>query len=159
MNKAWLLATLLLAGCATPPPQVLAPEIVPKNFTGPIQADAKVWPDSGWWQGFGDSHLTALVEQAQSGNRDIAIAAARVMQAEAQSTIQRSALFPQIGGQGSAEDGGCKASPAGSSWVARISASASMPAMNWISGAWRGTICAPPMSSSRPRVSRNSPWH
>jgi len=108
MNKGWLLATLFLAGCATPPPQVLAPEIVPKNFTGPIQADAKVWPDSGWWQGFGDPHLTVLVEQAQSGNRDIAIAAARVMQAEAQSTIQRSALFPQIGGQGSAEDGGCK---------------------------------------------------
>ena len=47
------------------------------------------------------------VQQAQDGNRDIAIAAARVMQAEAQSTIQRSALFPQIGGQGDGQRGGC----------------------------------------------------
>ncbi len=101
------LLTLLLAGCATPVPQVLSPQMVPKTFTGPVVSDAKLWPEASWWQGFGDAQLTALEQQAQDGNRDIAIAAARVMEAEAQSTIQRSALFPQIGGQGDAQRGGC----------------------------------------------------
>jgi len=109
MNKtvAISLLTLLLAGCATPVPKALPPTMVPKGFTGPIATDARIWPEPIWWRGFGDAQLTALVEQAQDGNRDIAVAAARVMQAEAQSTIQRSALFPQIGGQGDAQRGGC----------------------------------------------------
>ena len=98
---------LVLAGCSTDVPRALAPQMVPKTFTGPIANDAKVWPEPSWWQGFGDAQLTALVEQAQDGNRDIAIAGARVMQAEAQSTIQRSALFPQIGGGGDYQHGGC----------------------------------------------------
>jgi len=97
----------MLAGCATQVPQALSPPLVPKAFTGPIAVDAKVWPEPSWWQGFGDAQMTTLVTQAQEGNRDIAVAAARVMQAEAQSTIQRSALFPQIGGQGNAQRGGC----------------------------------------------------
>ena len=108
MNKPIvLLSVLLLAGCATQVPQVLSPQLAPKTFTGPIAADAKVWPEPAWWQGFGDAQLTALVTQAQDGNRDIAIAAARVLQAEAQSVIQRSALFPQIGGQTDYQRGGC----------------------------------------------------
>ena len=98
---------LVLAGCSTDVPRALAPQMVPKTFTGPIANDAKVWPEPSWWQGFGDAQLTALVEQAQDGNRDIAIAGARVMQAEAQSTIQRSALFPQIGGGADYQHGGC----------------------------------------------------
>ena len=98
---------LLLAGCATQVPQSLPPQMTPQKFTGPIVADAKVWPEPSWWQGFGDPQLTTLVTQAQDGNRDIAVAAARVMQAEAQSTIQRSALFPQIGGKADGVQGGC----------------------------------------------------
>jgi NodT family efflux transporter outer membrane factor (OMF) lipoprotein len=81
--------------------------MVPKTFTGPAPAAAQVWPEAAWWKGFGDPALTALIETAQANNRDMAIAAARVMQAEAQSTIQRSALFPQIGGQAGHRNGGC----------------------------------------------------
>ena len=108
MNKLLVpLMGLMLAGCATQVPQSLPPQLVPKSFTGPVVGDARTWPEPGWWQGFGDAQLTALVTQAQDGNRDIAVAAARVMQAEAQSTIQRSALFPQIGGQADYQRGGC----------------------------------------------------
>src|ERR1700744_5610151 len=92
-----LAGALLLAGCATPVPQSLPQPMRPPAFTGPIQADASVWPDAEWWKGFNDTELSGLVAQAQSGNRDLAAAAARVMQAEAQSTVARSALFPQIG--------------------------------------------------------------
>lgn len=109
MSKALVpFLALMLAGCTTQVPQALSPPMLPRTFTGPIAADARVWPETSWWQGFGDPQLTALVTQAQDGNRDIAVAAARVMQAQAQSTIQRSALFPQIGGQASYQRGGCK---------------------------------------------------
>ena len=99
---------LLLAGCSTPIPHALPDQLQPKTFTSPAADQAKVWPELSWWQGFGDPQLATLVAQAQDGNRDIAVAAARVLQAEAQSTIQRAALFPQIGGQGNYQAGNCK---------------------------------------------------
>jgi multidrug efflux system outer membrane protein len=111
MNKALHISVcalaLALAGCSTPVPQAMSPELVPKRFTGPVTPATQVWPEAGWWQNFGDAGLTALVTQAQTGNRDLAAAAARVMQAEAQSTIQRSQLFPQIGAQADHVNGGC----------------------------------------------------
>jgi len=111
MNKLFLMTTAALAfaltGCSTPVPQALSPQLVPKRFTGPIMPDAQVWPKADWWQGFGNPDLTALIAQAQDGNRDLAAAAARVMQAEAQSTIQRSQLFPQIDAQADHVNGGC----------------------------------------------------
>ena len=108
MNKAWLTLTVLLAGCATQVPQALPTRLLPRTFTGPVPSEAQVWPDPHWWRDFGDAQLAALVEQAEVDNRDLAIAAARVMQAEAQSTIQRSALFPQISGKSNYQAGGCR---------------------------------------------------
>ncbi|HWM61814.1 MAG TPA: efflux transporter outer membrane subunit [Rhizomicrobium sp.] len=111
MSKAFRLIVpaiaAVLAGCSTPVPQSLAPQMVPKVFTGPVPAAAQVWPEVSWWKTFGDPQLTGLIEAAQADNRDVAIAAARVMQAEAQSTIQRSALFPQIGAQADHRSSGC----------------------------------------------------
>lgn len=101
------LATLSLAGCATPAPQALTPTLVPKSFVGPANPNAPIWPDATWWQAFRDPQLTELITAAQSNNRDLAAAAARVLQAEAQSTVQRSALFPQLTGQASHTSGGC----------------------------------------------------
>jgi multidrug efflux system outer membrane protein len=98
---------ITLAGCATPVPQSLSPRTVPGSFTGPNPAQ-KIWPEASWWQGFGDSELTGLVSRAQTDNRDIAIAAARVLQARALSTIQRSALFPQIDLQANRLNGHCR---------------------------------------------------
>jgi NodT family efflux transporter outer membrane factor (OMF) lipoprotein len=103
-----IILPLLLAGCSTPVPQALSPQMQPKSFVAAAPDQAKIWPEPSWWQSFGDPQLTSLVAEAQTGNRDIAIAAARVLQAEAQSTIQRAALFPQIGGQADYERGGCK---------------------------------------------------
>ncbi len=113
MNRPLILLTssllaALLAGCSTPIPQALAPQMQSKAFATAAPDQAKIWPEPSWWQGFGDPQLTSLVGEAQTGNRDIAVATARVLQAEAQSTIQRAALFPQIGGQADYEGGGCK---------------------------------------------------
>ena len=101
MNRTSLAALLavLLAGCTTQVPQALSPSLVPNGFTAPVPASAPVWPETSWWAGFGDPAMTQLVTEAQANNRDIAAAAARVMQAEAQATVQRSALFPTIDAQ------------------------------------------------------------
>lgn len=88
-----------LSGCATRPPQVLTPQLVPKTFVGHIAAPAPVWPRSGWWQGFGTPELSRLIGLAQTNNRDLAVAAARLREARAEVTIQRAALFPSIDGE------------------------------------------------------------
>lgn len=112
MNKTALFLTLpllaaLLAGCSTPVPQSLPHEMLPKAFTGPVTDNAPVWPASDWWNAFHDDELASLIAQAQAGNRDLAVAAAHVMEAEAQSTIARSALFPQVNGGAGHTNAGC----------------------------------------------------
>jgi NodT family efflux transporter outer membrane factor (OMF) lipoprotein len=93
-----LLATTLLAGCAaTPLPHALPPALLPEKFDGLVADAAAAWPQADWWQGFGDPALSALIVQAQDGNRDIAAAAARVGQAVARAKIQNAALLPQLG--------------------------------------------------------------
>lgn len=82
-------------------------QVLPKAFTGPVADNAPVWPDPDWWKAFHNDELTGMVAEAQDGNRDLAVAAAHVMEADAQVTIQRSALFPQIGAQANHVNSGC----------------------------------------------------
>ena len=96
------LATLL-AGCATPPPQVLTAQRVPTHFVGPNPKSAQLWPRANWWRLFDSPELSKLIERAQTSNRDLAASAARIQEANAEVTIQRSALFPQFDVQASAE--------------------------------------------------------
>jgi outer membrane protein, multidrug efflux system len=93
---------LLLVGCATRVPQALAPPILPETFSGEIPGSEQVWPQPEWWRSFGDPALSTLIEKAQIDNRDLAVAVARVTEAQAQTTIQRAALFPQISAQAQA---------------------------------------------------------
>jgi NodT family efflux transporter outer membrane factor (OMF) lipoprotein len=116
MNKlaAPFLCAALLAGCAaTPVPRALTPALVPEKFDGPVAAAATAWPQADWWQGFGDTTLSSLIVQAQDGNRDIAIAAAQLLQAEARAKFQRASLFPQLGAGASGT--GCTSGGAGCS--------------------------------------------
>jgi outer membrane protein, multidrug efflux system len=92
----------LLSGCATHVPQVLTPEITPKTFAGQIVGSEQVWPQPDWWRTFGSPELSDLIEKASADNRDLAVAVARVLEARAQTTIQRAALFPQINAQAQA---------------------------------------------------------
>lgn len=91
-----------LTACATRPPQALTPQLVPKAFVGHVAAPAPVWPRSAWWQGFASPELSRLIQMAQTNNRDLAVAAARLGEARAEVTIQRAALFPTIDAQAQA---------------------------------------------------------
>ena len=59
-------------------------------------------PALDWWRGFGSRELTAVVEQGQVANFDIAIAIAQIKQADAQARIAGAPLLPSIDLNGSA---------------------------------------------------------
>jgi NodT family efflux transporter outer membrane factor (OMF) lipoprotein len=58
-------------------------------------------PAPDWWRAFHSRELTALVEEAQYANLDIAAAVARILQADANARIAGAALLPEINLDGS----------------------------------------------------------
>lgn len=97
MSRALLAACCaLLAGCATRVPQALGPHSVPPSFVGQDAGHTPVWPKPDWWRQFGSPELSGFIVEARADNKDLAVAAAAVLQAHAQTVIQRSALFPQL---------------------------------------------------------------
>ncbi|WP_439596517.1 efflux transporter outer membrane subunit [Falsiroseomonas sp.] len=60
--------------------------------------DAMRWPDASWWRGFGAPQLDQLMQAAMAGNLDLAAAAARLRQADAEVRISGAALLPTVDG-------------------------------------------------------------
>ncbi|PZQ57277.1 MAG: RND transporter [Phenylobacterium zucineum] len=99
MRRAALLAcaaALALSACAglADKPPAAAAVAPPGAWRAAHVAGAPVARD--WWAAFGDPQLTALVEAALARNTDVAVAAARVQEAEAQARTARAALFPTL---------------------------------------------------------------
>jgi multidrug efflux system outer membrane protein len=92
-----------LTGCTVGPnykrPDVPAP---PQFRAGESQPGQASLGDLKWFDLFRDDTLRALIAESLKANYDIHIAAQRVLQAEGQLTATRSALFPQLDGQGAA---------------------------------------------------------
>ncbi len=53
-------------------------------------------PKLDWWRDFRSRELSALIEEAQIANLDIAVAVARIVQADAQAKVSGSPLLPAI---------------------------------------------------------------
>src|SRR3981081_3620989 len=103
---------LVAAACSTPTPVALKPTDVPAAYTSPLPQNAQTWPAPEWWKSFTSTELAGLEETARTDNLDLAAAAARVLQAQAQTGITGSALFPDIGGAATAKRGGGPRLPA-----------------------------------------------
>ncbi|MEO7055016.1 MAG: TolC family protein, partial [Rhizomicrobium sp.] len=95
---------LVAAGCTTPNPTPLnKPGDVPPAFTAPAaDKQSPIWPEANWWVNFKADELPALMQTAQKENLDLAAAAARVLQAEAQDGVAFSNLLPIVNLQGGA---------------------------------------------------------
>jgi multidrug efflux system outer membrane protein len=97
------LAVTLLAGCATAPEprpedtraEALQHAQVPQAWSSRGASAAPV--EAGWLATFGDAQLDALVAEALEHNPDLAMAAARVEQADAQVDLAAAQLKPAIG--------------------------------------------------------------
>lgn len=120
MNKkislAWLplVAALVLAGCATPPPMDLKvdtpvqfKEQAPAGKAAPATATtpAPVPADARWWSAFNDPVLNDLIDRAAKNNTDVQQAAARLARARALAREVDSDRSPQVGLGASASRG------------------------------------------------------
>jgi multidrug efflux system outer membrane protein len=84
-----------LAGCAVTSPQLEPGVATPAAWNGAAAVPgATVPPD--WWLAFQSRELAELIEAALAGNPDLAAAAERVRQAEAQVRVAGASLFPAL---------------------------------------------------------------
>ena len=99
LGTVWLCA---LAGCAavpTTPPAATAR--VAAVGALPDTDPAAAWPGTGWWRRYGDSQLDALMAEALAGAPDVALATARLRQADAVAQETGAADRPALGFDGS----------------------------------------------------------
>jgi NodT family efflux transporter outer membrane factor (OMF) lipoprotein len=98
---------------------------MPPGWVEPGATDA-VALTRDWWHGFGSAELARLIDDALRASPDMAIAAERVLQAEAQVRIAGASLFPALSfGAGTARR---ETRPEGGSWSGADSASATLSA-------------------------------
>jgi outer membrane protein, multidrug efflux system len=76
-----------------------SPEAAP-NQEQPANAAAASLGDEKWWEVFQDTELQGLIRTALKNNYDVRIAAARVLQAQAQLGITRADQYPSVTGGG-----------------------------------------------------------
>jgi NodT family efflux transporter outer membrane factor (OMF) lipoprotein len=92
-----LAALVALAACSVGPaykrPDIPLPPQWQETST---DEGAAVWPSADWWHGFGSETLDGLIAEAQSSNDDLAVAIARVQEADAQARIAGAPLLPSL---------------------------------------------------------------
>jgi NodT family efflux transporter outer membrane factor (OMF) lipoprotein len=109
LTLAGAAAALTLASCAPVP--ALGPKPVPRTAESVAatrslvtlpSAGAAAWPVDGWWTGYADPQLSALIEEGLRGSPDVAAAAARYRRAAGLAQQAGAALLPALDVQGKA---------------------------------------------------------
>ncbi len=88
-------SVLLLGACATSGNAPAPAPGMPQTYSELAAPDAAV-PATDWWGAFGSQELSSLIAAALANNPDLAIAAERVRQAEAQVSMAGATLFPAL---------------------------------------------------------------
>jgi len=99
-----LCVTIPLAGCLLtdkPEPGLDIPQAYDRAPRDPVLAEAAV-PPLDWWHAFHSRELTELIEEARASNLDIAVAVARIVQADATARQAGAPLLPSIQANGQA---------------------------------------------------------
>ena len=92
-----VLAMAGMAGCTTLGPDYQPPEVdVPQQWQSSL-TEASTVADREWWKLFQDPVLDELIQQALENNRDLRIAAARILEYAARVDIARAGLYPNLG--------------------------------------------------------------
>lgn len=103
MRSGFIAASLLLlGGCTTVGPDYVKPEVVVPDAWRVQPAEAETTANVNWWRTFNDPVLDELVLVALENNRDVRIAAARIMEYASRVDIARAGLYPQLGYGGDA---------------------------------------------------------
>ena len=100
--RVWLLLLLLVPLGCTVGPDYVRPEVDTPDTWRVDYREAADTSNLRWWEQFQDPVLNELIDIALRENRDVRIAAARVLEFAARVDIFRSGFFPQIGYNGDA---------------------------------------------------------
>ena len=120
-HPAWLLCLVLpLAACDLGPDYQRPKVAIPPAFRATVESAAAAWPAADWWHGFGSPELDRLIAAARADNQNLAAAAARVVQADAQVSITGSPLLPTVSGTGNASYSRIGSTRSGSGGIAGI---------------------------------------
>ncbi len=92
-----LALALALGGCflGTERPDA-ALDVPPAYRNPPARTPDAALPSVSWWRGFHSKQLTDLIEESLTSNLDIAVAVAKIVQADANSRITGAALLPAL---------------------------------------------------------------
>lgn len=85
---------LTLGACSVGPRYERPSLAIPAGWN--TTAQGEVWPSMTWWQGFGSTRLDEFIAEAGANNLDLAAAAARVREADAQVRIAGASLLPLV---------------------------------------------------------------
>jgi len=91
----------LTAACTVPSAATLPGEL-PADFENAAGAHDGQWPAKEWYRDFSSDELNTFVDLAIKNNGDLAIARARVTQADARARQAGSAILPSVDGAGNA---------------------------------------------------------
>ncbi|MFC5050995.1 efflux transporter outer membrane subunit [Rubritalea spongiae] len=97
-----LALTLALASCAVGPNYEVTIPTSPDYWNTNLQTDLKKGTPNieGWWRKFHDPTLNKLIAIAKEENKDLKIAAERVLEAQAQFGVAYASLAPGVAGSG-----------------------------------------------------------
>lgn len=94
----------ILAGCMVGPDYRTPPLSMPAQWSAEQPQTTVVPADlAGWWKRLGDETLDGLVEEAVTGNLDVATAKASIREARASYREAHGALLPSVSGSGAVE--------------------------------------------------------
>ncbi|MBV8908310.1 MAG: efflux transporter outer membrane subunit [Sphingomonas sp.] len=107
LGRAGLLLPLLLAtACAAVPdlgPRPMPRAAVDYQSAQSLNGPQSAWPSDGWWSGYGDAQLDALMSEGIAGSPDLAAALARFRTAQGFAQQAGAALLPSVDGVASVD--------------------------------------------------------
>jgi multidrug efflux system outer membrane protein len=90
------LALLPLAGCTVGPDYVRPPVVTPETWRAEAQPDPASLANAPWWELLADPQLAELIRIALVENRDLRIAAERMVEYRARLGVVRADAWPQV---------------------------------------------------------------
>lgn len=96
VRLACICALAALTACSVGPAYKRPDIPLPEKWREAPSASAAIWPSPDWWHAFGSQRLDQLIAEAQQSNDDLAVAIARVQEADAQARIAGAPLLPSL---------------------------------------------------------------
>jgi len=136
---AALALSALQAGCAVGPDYAKPDMALPSRWTqasSDARGSSPAAPLDAWWRGFNDPLLDELMEEAVSGDADVASARAKIREARATRREAEAGLGPSVTGSAAATESGAGQGAGGASTTSTTSTT-SAPFQAGLDASWK----------------------